>query len=201
MNIIYIINMYNLEIYPSQIKNLRLRKELEKLENENENDYFINSIVSKCKHYTGISNNKCSNIDYSINISLNLYNYIDDYIDCELNYLNNYPFKQPSCKINGKDYREILYRMNRERYNDKINYGIILKKYINYGFKSCPCCDSIFYKNQNNFLLGITDYLDEIKKVILCKYNKEQLILSRNIMNNKIGIEFESVYEYLVGKI
>ena len=64
--------MYNLEIYPSQIKNLRLRKELEKLENENENDYFINSIVSKCKHYTGISNNKCSNIDYSINISLNL---------------------------------------------------------------------------------------------------------------------------------
>ena len=53
--------MYNLEIYPSQIKNLRLRKELEKLENENENDYFINSIVGNCKHYTGISNNKCNN--------------------------------------------------------------------------------------------------------------------------------------------
>ena len=186
----------NYSIYPIQIKNLRLKKELEKIKDGN--DYFITSIEGNSKHYSRISSN---NVDYSVNISLNLYNYIDDYIDCELNYSNIYPFKQPSCKINGKDYRKILYRMNGERYKDIKNYGLILKKYINYGFKSCPCCDSIFYKNQNNFLLCITDYLNEIKKVLLCKYYKEQLILARIIMNNKIGIEFESVYEYLVGKI
>ena len=47
----------------------------------------------------------------------------------------------------------------------------------------------------------MNDYLNEVKRVLLCKYNKDRLILIRNIMLKKIGIEFEFIYEYLVGKI
>tara|TARA_B100000900_G_scaffold404442_1_gene412809 strand:- start:752 stop:1312 length:561 start_codon:yes stop_codon:yes gene_type:complete len=182
-----------------QVKNIRLKKEINELEKKSE--YHVNSIIGNSKYYTGFVDPTGKNVDYTVNVSLNLYNYIDDYIDCELYYLRSYPFKQPDCKINGNDYREVLYRLNGERYKDEEKYGIILKKYINYGFKSCPCCESIFYKNQNNFILSMNNYLDEIKRVLLCKYNKDRLIIIRNILLKKIGIEFESVYEYLVGKI
>ncbi len=191
--------MYHYDMDSNQVKNIRLKKEINGLEEKS--DYYVNSIVGNSKYYSGFTSNSNNNVDYTINVSLNLYNYIDNYIDCELYYLKSYPFKQPDCKINGNDYREVLYRMNSERYKDEDNYGIILKKYINYGFKSCPCCESIFYKNQNNFLLDMNDYLNEVKRVLLCKYNKDRLILIRNIMLKKIGIEFEFIYEYLVGKI
>ena len=190
--------MYHYEIDPEKIKNIRLKREIENIKcNSN---FGINHIIGNSKHYTGLSNNnKC--FDYTINISLNLYDYLDIYLDCDLNYWQAYPFRQPDCYINGRNYRKILYRLNSERYNDEINYGFILKKYINYGFKTCPCCESIFYNNQNNFSHSIEDYVDEIKKVLLCVYYKEKLILARQIMNKYIGIEFEKVYEFLVGKI
>ncbi len=191
--------MYHYDMDYKQVKNIRLKKEINELEKKSE--YHVNSIIGNSKYYTGFVDPTGKNVDYTVNVSLNLYNYIDDYIDCELYYLRSYPFKQPDCKINGNDYREVLYRLNGERYKDEEKYGIILKKYINYGFKSCPCCESIFYKNQNNFILSMNNYLDEIKRVLLCKYNKDRLIIIRNILLKKIGIEFESVYEYLVGKI
>ena len=142
--------MYYYEMDSNQVKNIRLKKEINGLEEKS--DYYVNSIIGNSKYYTGFVDPTGKNVDYTVNVSLNLYNYIDNYIDCELYYIKSYPFKQPDCKINGTDYREVLYRMNGERYKDEDNYGIILKKYINYGFKSCPCCESIFYKIQINFL-------------------------------------------------
>lgn len=191
--------MYYLEIYSGDVKNIRLRKELLKLEEKG--NLKINSVTANSKYYTGFVDPIGKNVDYTVDVDLELYLYLDEYLRCELLYWKNYPFRQPDCCINGIEYRKLLYRPNGERYNDHKNYGIILKKYINYGFKNCPCCDSIFYRNHTNFSYNIINYTNEIKRFILCYFNKERLKLAQKVMNKKIGLEIESIYEYLVGEI
>ena len=191
--------MYHLEIFPCEIQNIRIRKELEKIKDDS--NFEVTSVTANCKQYTGFMDPIGKNVDYTLTVDLQLYLYIDNYINCELLYWKNYPFRQPDCHINGIEYRKLLFRYNSERYKDKDKYGIILKKFINYGFTNCPCCDSLFYKNQNNFAININDYVNEIKRFALCYYNRDRLKIAQTIMNKKIGVEFESVYEYLVGKV
>ena len=200
-------------LFTDYIENTRLKKEIEKIENNEFNLKFrISDIIKNTKIYYGIdnydsircrTNNKYfTGVQYSI--SIDFYDWfllLDDYIHCEIVFWNNYPFRPPDCIINNKHYREVIFRNYGEIYKDKENYGIILMKYINYGFKECPCCSSLFYKNYNNFMNKLEDYIDEVRKVIILKKFQNKLKIARKIMLNKIGIEFESIYEYLVGVI
>ena len=48
---------------------------------------------------------------------------------------------------------------------------------------------------------NLSNYLSEIKKVLFLKINAPKIIMASIIMKKYLGIEFEIVYQYLIGNI
>ncbi len=131
-----------------------------------------------------------------------IYNYIDDYVSIRIQFSNQYPFWRPKFYVNGIDMRRLLNRTSFTINNSYKYNGKILGKYFNYGFKGCPCCESKLYNEITNYYkYTLIDYLEEVKKYIIIKCNKEKLILARKIMSKYFGFENENVYEFLVGEV
>ena len=131
-----------------------------------------------------------------------IYNYIDDYVSIRIQFSNQYPFWRPKFYVNDFDMRWLLNRTSFTINNSYNYHGKILGKYFNYGFKGCPCCESKLYnENINYYKYTLIDYLEEVKKYIIIKFNKEKLILARKVMSKYFGFENENVYQFLVGEV
>ena len=124
-------------------------------------------------------------------------------IKITLDFFESYPFCQPIAKINDIPYRDVI--LFRKYF--KICDFLIDSKYpiytkcLNYGFNYCECCESLFFKKDHNPTTNLSNYLSEIKKVLFLKINAPKIIMARIIMKKYLGIEFEIVYQYLIGNI
>ena len=59
--------MYHYDMDSNQVKNIRLKKEINGLEEKS--DYYVNSIVGNSKYYSGFTSNSNNNVENDTNVS------------------------------------------------------------------------------------------------------------------------------------
>lgn len=166
-----------------------------------------------------IYSNSETKLFYQNKVNFDLFIYKNRYHYQKLNisfyFYESYPFTTPKVEINNSNrkinYKELItndffpseinqYLSHKECIDSSKMNNLILYKYLKLGFKSCPCCESLFF-NSNNFspCYTICNYFTEICRVLIMKINYEKLICIKIIMLKYLGFELESIYEYLVG--
>ena len=148
---------------------------------------------------------------FKMYIQYNRYSYKKFNIQIEL--WESYPFSQPILLVNSKNYQDLIipnllngvvnslhqeYTIDSQKTQST---NLILDKYFLYGFKSCPCCESLFYSGFHSPVTNISKYLNEVKRVLTIKLNLSKLIMTKIIMIKYLNVEFEIIYQYLVGVI
>lgn len=149
---------------------------------------------------------------YKINFNIFIYKNRYTYKKISISFLiyESYPFTLPEVMINlnnrSINYKELLLSSFPDKEylhsncNNKSNNYVDI--YLKFGFRNCPCCESIFF-NSSNFSPSLTlcSYLWEINKFLILKTNYKKLIYLKKIMIKYLSIEIDLVYHYFIGEI
>ena len=131
--------------------------------NELQNDFFLIE-----NHIT--TNNVLKDVEYTI--FGKFFNNNDKHLAIiKFEYPINYPFKSPTIKINGHNYKDLL--VMESKWLEKFNID------------KCLCCNSLLCKWCPQ--VRLTDMLNEIKENMTLKIRISEIQLAKQVVKNIFG--------------